>query len=100
MKLEKKLEYALREDGFTENSIKENRIYWRREAFIQPKRERFISTTTLKLIKEIRKSPAYERIVRAVSRGNLHLVKSNRVGPFSGPTPAAQNLSYSVFLIY
>lgn len=90
--LEKRLEYALREDGFTENSIMETRCEWGREALTSTSREKFVSIGTLRknlARTEIRDSPAYRKIMRATSynhtHGHIHLRKEG-----FGPTPTAQ----------
>lgn len=90
--LEKRLEYALREEGFSENSIAETRHEWRREALTSTSRDKFVSIGTLKrslAITKIRDSAAYRKIMRASSynhtHGHIHLRKEG-----FGPPPAAQ----------
>nr|CBJ20729.1 hypothetical protein [Beta vulgaris subsp. maritima] len=91
-RLELKLEYALREEGFSESSIMETRCEWRRAAFTLPSREKLISIRALKqnlLTKEIRESAAYKRIISAASHGQINLRKEPDFGQLD------QILSYS-----
>ena len=80
--LDKRLESALREDGFTETSIMETRWKWRRAALTLPAQDKLVKAYTLKQYlktKDIRKSSVYLKIMKASSylnpHGEIHLKK-------------------------
>jgi len=77
-KLELKLEYALREDGFAENSIIETRRKWRSSALTAPAQARFLTRKALKRSLEtanIRDSAPYKRVLRDVSNYQIDLTR-------------------------
>ena len=70
--LEKKLEYELRKDGFTENSINKGRFSWRYRALTSGNTGRYIREYSIKkiLIKnQIRDNGPYRRILADVKTG-------------------------------
>lgn len=88
-KLEIKLENALREEGFTDESIYETRAQWRRAAFSIDSREEFMSPRSIKyfLKKEnIKLCRPYTRIKDGFKLGSIKLQEPTEatVAPYGG----------------
>lgn len=86
--MEKKLENALRAEGYSDESIYDSRRNWRVFAFTPDTRGKNISAIAIKKSlslhsKDIRKSRNFCRIIKAIERGKLRLKKKkNRIPLF------------------